>query len=432
MKSRILLSGLTALSLLTTTVSAQVVVNISGSSALRGVAIDAILASYGSGLTDFAHTDKNGEVRTARQSIFRGNFPPLGDTIIRCTWSGSLQGIGALASYYSFEEINQSFLHPSALASEYYADNFSVGGVAGTHSVGNGQDLAYPGIVFSDVLPTTSPFDVQNIVTIYDSGPHPVQTQDSFGVFPYVMVADQGAPAEWTNVTAGQFRALFGNGFLPLNYFVPTNDSRKVYATGSNDGSGTRTIALAETAYAVYSVVQQWKPVTTGAEPTLQVNTLRLWPQNDGVNRSITWGPDNPGNGGFESDGSLRAVLGATSTNVQLLNSQGSPIGNPGPLLMLSVLGLDDAKIAVANGAKALSYNGVRITPTVPLSASDHAEITEGAYTLWSYAYLLVNYLYTPPEVVAVLAELQSYVQPEVGLQQMNVSRWDDGATVAP
>lgn len=416
MKNSILLSGIAALVALASSASAQVVVDITGATAFRTAAIDTIVASYGAGLLDFAHTGGAGGRSAARQSIFRGTFPGLGDTIIRCTWTGSVEGIQTVAT-----QITQDFFATTALTTGGTAE--TVNGVIGTHSVPAGTLLVVPDLAFSDVYPTSSPYDVSNVVDA------------NVGVVVFTMLANEGAPAAWTNVTAGQFRALFGAGRLPLNYFVPTSDTRNVYATGRSDFSGTRTTYLAETGFGIANTVQQWKPVL--AAGNLSVSTLRLWPTNDGNNRSLVWGPDVLGNGGFESSSSLRTAFGATSASVQLLSSTGANQGIPVPLLLLSAPGISDATTAVANGAKALSYNGVSITPASPLSAGDVAKVTQGAYTLWGYQHLMYNTLNDTPEMQGVLAALTVNIGANVGtagidIALMNVSRNNDGGTVAP
>ena len=431
MKNKYILGGFAALTALASSASADQTIDITGATAFRTAAVDSIIAAFGAGLDDFAHTGAAGltGIRGARQSIFKGDFPGLPDkTIIRCTWTGSVEGIQTVAT-----QINQDFLPESVLAivpptSGVTADTTAVAGKTGTATVPTGTELVIPDLAFSDVYPTSSPFDVSNVV---DSTP---------GVVVFTMVANEGAPAGFTNVQAGQLRSLLNAGNLPLNYFFPTSDARKVYGTGRSDFSGTRTSYLAETGYGISLPIQQYKPLTNGAAAnaaTLAISTLQIWPTGDGNNKSLVWGPDAVGNGGFESSSSLRTVLGATSTSVQRLNSAGAPTGSPESLLLVSWVGISDATTAVTNGAKALSYNGVGITPASPLSAADIAKVTQGSYTVWSYQHLMYNATNDTPEMQAVLSELTTKVPLNLGtagidIALMAVSRGDDGDTVAP
>jgi len=429
MKNKFILSGLAAITALASTASADQTIDITGATAFRTAAITTIIASYGAGMDDFAHTGAIGlaGIQGARQSIFKGDFPGLPDkTIIRCTWTGSVEGIQTVAT-----QITQDFLAESALTATgapIVNDTVAVPSVTGTALLPAGTNLVIPDLAFSDVYPTSSPFNVDNVV---DSTP---------GVVVFTPVVNEGAPSGLTNVQAGQLRTLFGTGNQPLNYFFPTSDVRKAYATGRSDFSGTRTTYLAETGYGISLPVQQHKPVTNGAAAgaaTLAISTLQIWPTNDGNNKSLVWGPDKVGNGGFESSSSLRVAFGGTSTAVQRKNSAGGNLGSPENLLLISVFGISDATTAITNGAKALTYNGVGITPASPLSAGDIAKITEGAYTFWSYQHLMYNSTNDTTEMQAVLAELTNNLPANLGtagvdINLMNVSRDDDGATVAP
>lgn len=392
-----------------------VTIDITGATAFRSAAINTIIAAYGAGLTDVAHNGAAaGGYTGATQSIFRGNFPGIGaDTIIRCTWTGSVEGIRDLAIPQT-----QNFLTTAA-----FSAGTSATGPSGSNErfgVPAGTDPALPKFAFSDVFPSSSPYDVSNL------------TATTVGVITFVMVANEGAPAGLTNVTTQQFRALFASGFQPLNYFFPTSDTRNVYATGRNDLSGTRTTYLAEVGYGISNVVAQWKP--TVASGTM--SALQLWPTGDGANASSVWNGDVAGNGGFSSGGTVATALGATSASVQLKNAAGTNIGSPVPLLVISAVGTSDALTAVNNGAKALSYNGVGITPANPLSAGDVAKITEGAYTLWGYEHLIYKGTLDGNEQ-AVYDQLTANIAGNLGaagidVNLMHVSRDDDGGNVGP
>ena len=78
------------------------------------------------------------------------------------------------------------------------------------------------------------------------------------------------------------------------------------------------------------------------------------------------------------------------------------------------------------------------ITPAEPLSATDKAKVTQGAYTFWSYQHLMYNNMNADMANVAVVhTELVARVPANIGTAgidqgDMAVSRVDDSATVAP
>lgn len=434
MKYKSILSGFAALAALVSSASA-VTIDITGATAFRTASIDSIIAAYGAGLTDFAHVGASAglaSIRGARQSIFTGTFPGLtGTTIIRCTWTGSVDGVRTVAGTAGLGE-TQDFLPVTALASAGAGnDTTAVSGVTGTYGVATGTDLVVPDLAFSDSFPANSPYNVSNL------------TNAQVGITVFVPMVNEGSPTGLTNVQEHQLRTMYGTGVQPINYLFPTTDARNVYATGRSDFSGTRTIYLSEIGYGASNTVQQHKPVSNGASAsaaTLAISTLQIWPTNDGTNKSLVWtgGVDTLGNGGFESSSSLRTIFGATSTAVQRKNSAGANLGSPVNLLLLAVFGISDATTAQTNGAKALSYNGVSITPAEPLSATDKAKITQGAYTFWSYQHLMYNNTNADVADVAVVhAQLVTDVPANIGTAgipqaDMAVSRADDSATVAP
>lgn len=429
MNKKSILSGLAALMAFAFTANAQNIVNVTGATAFRTASIDSIIASYGAGLTDFAHTGGSATLaalRGARQSIFTGTFPGLaGTTIIRCTWTGSVAGVRTQAT----PQTPQDFLPVTALTTGGSPDAASVPGVTGTFGVPAGSEFVTADLAFSDSFPANSPFDVSNTVSTI------------VGITVFVPCVNEGSPAGLTNIHDHQLRTLYATGNQPLSYLFPTTDTRRVYMSGRSDNSGTRTIYLSQIGYGPQNLVQQWKPTTNGlgaGDPALALTTLRLWPTGDGANVSNVWtATDTAGNGGFESSSSLRTVFGATSNSVQRQNAAGVNIGSPVPLLMVAVFGISDATTAIANGAKALAYNGSSIIPAEPLGAASEAKVTNGEYTFWSYQHLMYNSLNDSPKLQAVLAELVANVPTNIGTAGidaalMNVSRVDDFSDVAP
>jgi hypothetical protein len=409
-----ILGGLAAL-LMAVVAHAQTTINITGATAFRTAAVNAIIASYGAGLTDVAHSGANNGHPGAQYSIFRGTFPGIsGSTLIRATWTGSVEGIRDVSLPQA-----QNFLTAAAFTAGTAGS--PIGSAAQRHSVGNGTDPAIAKFAFSDVFGASTPYDTSAL------------TDDIVGVLVFCMVANEGAPASFNNLTSQQFRAIWGNGSQPLSLITGNPaDTINVYATGRNDGSGTRTHYLAEGGYGFATAVQQWKPtVVSGA-----VTTLRLWPIADGANASYVWNGDIAGNGGFNSSGNTATALGATTLAVQRQNAGGTNIGGPTSLLLVSSVGINDALTIVTNGGKALSWNGVSITPANPLSAADVQKITSGAYTHWSYEHLFSSTSLTTDEdtfKAALLGALPANLgSAGIDANLMQVSRSEDGGLVGP
>lgn len=411
MKSNILLSGIAA-ALFAVTAQADVTIDITGANAFRAAATNTVIASFGAGITGIAHNGTAaGGWTGATQSIYRGSYPGIaGVTTIRCTFTGSVEGIRDLAVPQT-----QVFLTSAAFTQG------TAGGPNERFGVPAGSSTAFPKFAFSDVYPTSSPYDVSNIT---DSTP---------GVVVFCMVANEGAPAGLSNVNSQQFRALMGAGFLPLRVFTGVaTDTTLVYATGRYDLSGTRTTYLAESGYGFTNAVNQWKPtVVSGA-----ITTLQRWPTGDGTNASSVWNGDIAGNGGFSSGGTLATAIGATSASVQRKQANGTNIGAPVPLFIVSATSLSDALTGVAAGGKALAYNGVGITPANPLSAADKAKVTEGAYTLWGYEHLMYAGSLSPDQQT-FFDDFSANIPANIGASgvpfaDMHASRSDDGGVVNP
>ncbi len=419
MKSKLILSGLAAMAF-AVSAHAQLVVNVTGATAFRKAAVDTILASYGAGLTGVAHTGTAATLASLQgstSSIFRGTFPGSGDTIIRCTFTGSVEGIRDLAVPQ-----NQVFMPATALTSggtTYTGPN----SVTARHTQPAASESAPAKFAFSDVYRTTSPYSVGGL------------TDTTLGVIVFVPVANKGVSANLTNITTQQFKALAGAGFQKLSLLTGVAaDSTNIYLTGRNDLSGTRSTYLAEGGYGVSTPVTQWKPtVAIGV-----CSSLQNWPVGDGANASSVWNGDIAGNGGNSSGGTIATNLGGTTASVQLKNSAGGNLGAPVAVNFLSIIGYSDANTAVnTNLAKALSWNGVGVTPAAALSVADTAKLTKGAYTMWGYEHLLYSGDLSAAENQAFFDQITANIGANIGsagvdISVMNVSRSDDGGLVGP
>jgi hypothetical protein len=248
-------------------------------------------------------------------------------------------------------------------------------------------------------------------------------------------------------MTAQKWGQLLDAGFLPANYIFPTSETFNVYATGRNDGSGTRTHYLAISRGGpdagtgrnqvekgnVSGVVQQWRP------DALVGNTIpafRPWPTGDGANVSTVWGNNAVGNGGYASGSTVANRLGGTSNPAQRQNAAGVNQGAPVRVAFVSIVGLSDAVAAQTAGARVLAWDGVPVTVTATLAASELAKFYDGSYTNWSYEHqfgrpdLDAGEQYVYDQLVANIPTF--FGTSGIDESLMTVKRNDDGTDVIP
>jgi hypothetical protein len=392
---------------LSATAFAQTQINIGGATAFRAAAHSTIL----NGFTSVQYAFTGSSVGGANQAIFVGDFTGItGTTTIRTSFSGSIAGIQSLVVGNTL-----NFLPTTTTVSP-----------TGTASAPAGTDPIQPKFAFSDSEQTSTPFTSPTL------GGGPV------GVVVFTMLANEGAPVNLTNVTAQQFRALWSNGFQPLSLFTGSDaDSSKfVYATGRNDGSGTRTTYMAESGLGIPTLVQQWK--LTGAGNA--ITAVQLWPAADGNNASTIWGNDLDGNGGYSSGSTLRDLMALTSPNVTIFDASGIEVIANQDVVLLTWISTTDAATSVSNGAKLLAFNGASVTPVAnqSLSASDINKVAYGQYTAWSFQQLLHRGTLSTDEstfrnaLETGLNDQSLLLNNGVALSTMQVSRLQDGGTVSP
>jgi hypothetical protein len=429
MKLSRILGGVALLSLSGSAFADQSI-EITGATAFRVGAIKAIVALYGAGLTDIAHTSTstatNGH-ELANDCIFRGTIDGCdGITTIRCSWSGSVEGVGALTG------ISELYLPAAAIGTgtSYSGPASGTNRCAVTTAQVGDTDSE---IAFSDVFATSTPFATPALDTVV-------------GILPFFAVINDGAPAEFTNLTAQKWGQLLDAGFLPANYIFPTTSSKLIFATGRNDGSGTRTayVAIARGGSLagfgrnqvekgdIAGVVNQWRPDAAVSD---EIPVIRRWPTGDGANASTVWGPDSQGNGGYSSGSTVAARLAAKSTSVQRQTATGTNIGAPVGINFVSVLGLSDAITAQNGGARVLAWDGVPVTVTNPLASTEEDKFRNGSYTLWSYEHMFANELTACEQAVydALVTGIPANLAGAgIDPTTMAVGRVDDGTDVTP
>lgn len=465
MKKSILLVGALLSLGAVSSVSAQTTVNITGATAFRSAAIKSIVAGYGgAGNVGIVHSNSSGtNYESANAISFRGNWPVVGDTIIRCRFSGSTEGIRDLTQ-------NNDVL--------FYADAAipAAGTITSVNANSNPTTGATPAntafkadLAFSDIQQANTPYRTTTL--------SPADSR--VGVITFVFLKSQGSSANLTNVTDQSWGALLrSNRGVRLSTFTGTNSTAdlngRVLATGRNDGSGTRAVALIETGYGVSRTVNHFKisantfnGFTLGnGSSTDAVNFLSLWPATDAENAdniSALWNTATSGNGGYFSGSGITGLLTKDTSSVRVMNptgntdlsTSGSYTSTNGTARAFSVIGMVSSTDAVAafatnnatsgaGGAGLLAYNGVTITPLATgvnangFSDADRFKITNGIYTLWTYERLFNKGTLTTNQDAVVYAATTGIVAkiPDnignngVALTAMTASRTNDGDVV--
>lgn len=439
MKPTKLIAGLSTL-VLATAAQADVTVNITGATAFRAAALKAIKSRFSDSGQPFkyAHDQAAGNLDTvapnATRAIFIGTFPGVsGTTTIRCCFTGSVEGIRAVAGLS--DPTPPTYYQPSLLNS-VTAVATTGGELASQGTTGAATDVS--DIAFSDVGKSVTPYAS---VSLQPASP-------ACGVVVFTMLTNEGSTI--TNVTSQQFRALLGSGFQPLSLFTGNAaDTTNVFVTGRNDGSGTRTAYLAETGFGVSKVVKQYvtNQSTSTALTTIQlvpaggVNTPALSGQN-AANASNIWGQDVAGNGGYSSGSTLRTDMGKTGASVTVLDENGDDaFGAPVRADLVTWLSVNDAATARSNGAVFCAFNGVKLDGVAAsgsaLTTADKAKVTNGAYTAWSYQQMYRRNALTSGDAVTVYNGIKAEIPTNlaaagIALGDMAVGRPSDGGTVAP
>ena len=446
MKIKNILAGAMVAGLAASASAQTTEITITGATAFRQATMQAIYDAYdsvgdlGTGFNvchDFSGNNLS-QLIASNKAVFSGTFPGItGTTVIRTSFNGSAEGLNAIAG-----NNNPTFLTAAALGTP---------GAVIKGSTTTPTETLRPKFSFSDVYQSSTPVD--NMV-LNPSGSSKV------GIVTFCMIANEGAPADLTNVTNQQARALWANGLQKLSLFTgDPNDTDYVFATGRNDGSGTRAAYLTEWTYGVANLVNQYIATSTGTAGNSTITKITAVPANGlgtgntltsgASNASTLWGNTAVGNGGYSSSSALRTVMGYTSANVTVYDgsTQDALIENAN-ILLLTFLSSADSLNAATAGGKILSYNGVSVTPIVAAGSylssgfneADFKKIASGTYSAWSYQHLYYHgslsatetTWYTNMKSTWIPAGLQT-TSNGVRLSDITVSRPDDGfPIVAP
>lgn len=373
MKLKPLLIGASALGF-AAAAQAQTVINITGATAFRSAAHAAIMAAFNEGgalgtTWNYAHNNTTGNGGSAGRAIYKGTFPGIGSTVIRTSWTGSVEGLRALTK-------------PTLVPETYLKDSTVNWAAAGENAGKSDSETSIKhDFAFSDNAQAAAPraYSLPKL----NGGP--------VGVIAFAPVINKGADASITNITINQFRRLVSNGTIPASMLTGNASSNgTVYNVGRNDGSGTRVIHLAEIGHGQANVIRNYLLTGNGslntpvlapvaADTTTYPNTAV---SNDYRSASVL------GNGGYTSGGTIAAWLRLPSSgNFNIISWLGS--GDAGTASAFS------SSTGIAADARILSYNGEKLDLvtrntantawTRGLSATDKLKINLGKYSGWSF-----------------------------------------------
>lgn len=406
--------------------NAQNRLHFTGSTAYRGSTVNAIHHIFDSGSLTYAYT---GSSETgANAGVYSGTISSV-PYIIKTYWTGSEAGIQAVA-YNNGAGIALNF--PSDSPSKGGPGNdvaLSGTGTPGiddpTSGVAGDYTSVVPQVDMADTFQSTSQFHGTYLGVSYKSltGAAAGASAGEVGIVPFEFVASSGAT--FTNISAEEFKSLFGAGRLPKALFTGNtlDETSLVYATGRDNDSGTRATALVDTGYGQLTPVQQFEPLdSTGALVTATGSTIASlvpWP-TETVNGVTLTSP----NGGYNSGGKLAGALGSVTSSMVVYASgtAAAATGTGGDLV--TYLSTGDAGTATGGGAKTLTFNGY----TYNLN-----NLTEGQYGFWSYEHMYYNSTLssTLKTTVNSIGTLLSTSYATVPLSAMHVTRSGDGGAIS-
>jgi len=369
----------------------QIEINITGATAFRAAANNSILQLLGGpGVTTYAYTGTQG-LGGSNRVIFKGSAGGQ-DYIVRTSWSGSTQGILDLAdqNMIQFLKMDEATVPTSTAGSN----------VPG----GAGPDPS----VFENAVPRWSFSDVDQLLSQRPNAP---LAGGPVGVVPFIFIGGEGAPSGITNMTDQIHNLLWSAGAVPASVITGDSaDTTLIYATGRNNGSGTRATILAETQYNAFTPVVQFNCAFTGNRLT----------------GTLTGSPflfDSGGNGGNSSNSGVRDLVTRPGTGFAFVSYL-----TVSDALAATGYNPETNTVSGGEGATALTYNGVRYSVE---------NVENGAYSLWGYQQFYLADGATPQEV-AFDTLLRNTIPSNMGtagipIPSMNVERLGgDGGIIVP
>lgn len=388
-----LLAGLAAVAFSTPASAADLVIRITGSTAMRSQVHSTLTGSLGY-TNDAWTTNSASAASSASFHVYSKvtNTPNSGDkTIIKTSWSGSVAGVQAVA-----QNLTTLRWLPDGTTGTALATSTAV------------VEAIPADIAFSDVWQNATVFNTPNL------------SDTIVGVVQFRWVTNEGSPI--TNITPQQIRVLYSSGELPLSFFTGNTPdvATKVYAFGRDPDSGTRVTAFAEPGLGTNPTVVQYKPTISGGAMT------EIYPYPATTLFGI---PLVTGNSGESSGSTLATFVGATSTSVPVRAATGVTTGEvpAAQIYAVAPLGPSDAGTAVTAGATIIGYNGRN-----PSDANLANEIKNGSYHFWSYLHCMHNGL-TGDKLSfygTLSSTLTTTASGGIKLSEMAVQRFSDGGNI--
>ena len=413
MKLKTLLIGASAFGF-AAAAQAQTVINITGATAFRSAAHAAIMAAFNEsgalGTTwNYAHNNTTGNGGKAGRAIYKGTFPGItGTTVIRTSWTGSVEGVRALTK-------------PTLIPETYLTDSSANLAAAGENTGKSATETStVHAFAFADMAQAAAP--AAYALPKLSGGP--------VGVIAFAPVINKDADASITNITINQFRRLVSSGTIPLSMLTGNASSNgTVYNVSRNDGSGTRVIHLAEIGHGQANLIKGY--LLTGSA---SLNTPVLCPTTADTGTYPNTAVSNDfstvsilGNGGYTSGGTIAGWMKLASS---------------GNFNIVSWVGTSDAVTAYnsGSGGRVLAYNGEKLDGVAAgaITSADKAKIALGKYSAWSFENLFyVGTLATGSAKKTVYNKLVSVIPANlssagVALTDMTVTRTTDGGMIAP
>jgi hypothetical protein len=365
-KSKITLA-LLALGLISSA-SADNVVYLTGSTAFRSIAYNALSdnagdagAVFDSGSVTVTALYGSGTANKCPYMLFHGNIGGT-PTYVDCAWSGSEAGIGSAANVTIQNTDRTGANIPLAGSPEQWLK--ADGTVTGSGSTNPPASFLEASSHQTDLAQA----DTSQAVSLTPStSVAATQLKDygTEGIVPFTWAKNYNTSpsSQWThltNINIAQAFIEFGAP-QPAGFFTgnTADDTETVYLVGRNKGSGTRANVLSYAGYGTTTSVQQFS-VGGGVQPGDPTTGLVL---------------QSEANNGYESGGGVAGAL-----NINGSSGQADPFinGNTG-WIAIGYLGTSDALSLTGTTSQWLTESGVL--------ESDGA-VEEGQYSFWGHEHL--------------------------------------------
>jgi len=254
----IILKSLAVMALFTASASADVVINLTGSTAYRAATHAAIIASLTSPTYAYNEVTASDGLNKATYAIFKGTSGGE-NIIVRVFWAGSVEGVQYPSS--------------GATINKFIPTSQSTAASPGTN-LGN-TTYTDGGVVsagMSDVYKASAGF------------PNADLEDTRVGVCPFVFISHPNAP--FANINPQQMKLVYGQDYAFLSNFIPGGSTTApVYGCGRNADSGTRITCLAESGYGYTNPVNQYTAAVNSTDTlSFSINS----PANNGASSGST------------------------------------------------------------------------------------------------------------------------------------------------